>query len=78
MNHICLIFITSAPSWVRAVVTVAEAEKIINAFREDKLPKRLGGSSQFGMWAIETSKIDAIHTVPLDEMAKQQGGVNLT
>lgn len=73
---ICLVFILESPAWVRAIVSVKEAEQILNSFKEEKLPKRLAGSNQFGMWGVETSKIVAIHTLPMEE-ANKQPGINL-
>ena len=67
MNQIGLVFILEGPAWQKAVVTVKEAEEIINGFNHGEIESVIGGSSPHGIWAVRTDKIMGIHTAPLEE-----------
>lgn len=71
MNFIGLKLILADMAFIQVIVTEKEAITMIDNFINNKYDSSsiLGGSNQFGSWAVKVEYVQAIHTVSLQEQS---------
>ena len=73
MKMVGLRFLLTYGSFMIVVVTEQEAGNYLDGWARGKLPNVIGGTSQYGVWAVDIKSVVGFHTVPLEALMQQQG-----